>query len=192
MMKIIFPWNELEVSVTRSSGAGGQHVNKTNSAVQLRFSISNSLVLSDFQKARIIKKLAHRLVQGDEVLIRCEEERDQKRNKETAFENMNRFILAKQSAGWSRASKSQVKQAAGVQYWNCLTFVREAGRRNDRPEQAVVWQKCLLLVGHTNSGRQSHRGDRRFRTSLAADDFRARSRQRCQVRADRRSSAQRT
>lgn len=91
-MKIVIPWNELEVSVTRSSGAGGQHVNRTNSAVQLRFSISNSLVLTDVQKEKIKRKLAHRLVQGDEILIRCEEERDQKRNKETAFENMNRLI----------------------------------------------------------------------------------------------------
>ena len=91
-MKIVIPWNELEVSVTRSSGAGGQHVNRTNSAVQLRFSISNSLVLSDIQKEKVKRKLAYRLVQGDEILIRCEEERDQKRNKETAYENMNRLI----------------------------------------------------------------------------------------------------
>lgn len=91
-MKVIIPWNELEVSVTRSSGAGGQHVNKTNSAVQLRFSISNSLVLTDYQKARIRKKLAHRLIQDDQILLRCEEERDQKRNKETAYENLNSLI----------------------------------------------------------------------------------------------------
>lgn len=91
-MKIIIPWNELEVSVTRSSGAGGQHVNKTNSAVQLRFSVTNSLVLSDEQKEKIKKRLAYRLIQGDEILIRCEEERDQKRNKETAYENLNRLI----------------------------------------------------------------------------------------------------
>ena len=91
-MKIVIPWNELEVSVTRSSGAGGQHVNRTNSAVQLRFSLTNSLVLSEFQKEKIRKKLAYRLVQGDEILVRCEEERDQKRNKETAYENMIRLI----------------------------------------------------------------------------------------------------
>lgn len=93
-MKVIIPWNELEVSVTRSSGAGGQHVNRTNSAVQLRFSLTNSLVLSEYQKEKIRKKLANRLVQGDEILVRCEEERDQKRNKETAYENLNRLINA--------------------------------------------------------------------------------------------------
>lgn len=91
-MKVVIPWNELEVSVTRSSGAGGQHVNRTNSAVQLRFSLTNSLVLTEYQKEKIRKKLANRLVQGDEILVRCEEERDQKRNKEKAYENMNRLI----------------------------------------------------------------------------------------------------
>ncbi len=91
-MRVVIPWNEIEVSVTRSSGAGGQHVNKTNSAVQIRFSISRSLVLSDFQKERIYSKLSNRLVQGDEILVRSEEERDQKRNKETAYENLNRII----------------------------------------------------------------------------------------------------
>lgn len=94
MNKIIIPWNELEVTATRSSGAGGQHVNKTNSAVQLRFSITNSLVLSDYQKDKILKKLAHRLVKEDQILIRIEDERDQKTNKERAYEYLNKMINA--------------------------------------------------------------------------------------------------
>ena len=91
-MKLVIPWNELEVTATRSSGAGGQNVNKTNSAVQIRFSVSASLVLSEFQKDKVRKKLAHRLIQGDEILVRSEEERDQKRNKDIAFENLNKLI----------------------------------------------------------------------------------------------------
>ncbi|AGH95514.1 alternative ribosome rescue aminoacyl-tRNA hydrolase ArfB [Pseudobdellovibrio exovorus] len=91
-MKFIIPWNEIEISVTRSSGAGGQHVNRTNSAVQLRFSISKSLVLSDLQKQRVLKKLSHRLVQEDEILLRIEDERDQKSNKQKAYEYLNKLI----------------------------------------------------------------------------------------------------
>lgn len=93
-MKYLIPWSEIEVTATRSSGAGGQHVNKTNSAVQLRFSVSASLVLSPVQKEKILRRLAHKLVQGDEILVRSEEERDQKRNKETAFENLNKLIAS--------------------------------------------------------------------------------------------------
>jgi ribosome-associated protein len=91
-MKVFIPWNEVEVSATRSSGPGGQNVNRTNSAVQLRFSISSSLALNEEQKQRIKLKLAHRLVQGDELLVRNEDERDQKSNKEKAYQVLNKMI----------------------------------------------------------------------------------------------------
>ncbi len=91
-MEFLIPWNEVSVSVTRSSGAGGQHVNKTNSAVQIRFCISTSLVLTDTQKQLILKKLAHKLIKDDEIMVRVEEERDQKRNKERAYFLLNHMI----------------------------------------------------------------------------------------------------
>ena len=91
-MKIIIPWNELEFSVSRSSGAGGQHVNKTNSAVQLRFSVIKSLVLNQDQKNLILNKLKSRIIQGEYLLIRSEDQRDQKSNKETAYKLLNKLI----------------------------------------------------------------------------------------------------
>ena len=91
-MKIIIPWNELEFSVSRSSGAGGQHVNKTNSAVQLRFSVVKSLVLNEAQKKLILFKLSSRITQGEYLLIRSEDQRDQKSNKETAYKLLNKLI----------------------------------------------------------------------------------------------------
>ena len=92
-MKYIIPWSEIEWSATRSSGAGGQHVNRTNSAVQLRFSISQSLALSDFEKSRLLHKLAHRLIQNDEILIRSEDQRDQLSNKNKAYQLLNELII---------------------------------------------------------------------------------------------------
>jgi ribosome-associated protein len=84
-MKVVIPWNEIEWQATRSSGAGGQHVNRTNSAVQLRFSISASLILTPEQKEKLVRRLSHRLVQGDQILVRIEDERDQKSNKDRAY-----------------------------------------------------------------------------------------------------------
>lgn len=84
-MKVIIPWNELEFLVSRSSGAGGQHVNKTNSAVQLRFSVLNSTVLTENQKNIILSKLRNRIVQNEFIIIRCEDQRDQKSNKDKAY-----------------------------------------------------------------------------------------------------------
>lgn len=91
MVKIIIPWTEIDWTSTRSSGAGGQHVNRTNSAVQIRYSVSNSS-LSDTQKEKILKRLAHRLVQGDEILIRIEDQRDQKSNKDRAYKILCEMI----------------------------------------------------------------------------------------------------
>ena len=91
-MKVIIPWTEIEWQATRSSGAGGQHVNKTNSAVQLRFSISRSLVLNEGQKVKLLTRLSYRLIQGDEIMIRIEDERDQKSNKDRAYKLLLEMI----------------------------------------------------------------------------------------------------
>lgn len=91
MVKIIIPWTEIEWTSTRSSGAGGQHVNRTNSAVQLRFSIMQSS-LSDIQKEKILRRLKHRIVGEDELLIRIEDQRDQKSNKDRAYKLLCEMI----------------------------------------------------------------------------------------------------
>ncbi len=90
-MKIVIPWTEIEWTSTRSSGPGGQNVNRTNSAVQLRFSVSGSS-LADVQKEKVLKRLAHRLVQDDEILIRIEDQRDQKSNKDRAYKILCEII----------------------------------------------------------------------------------------------------
>lgn len=92
-MKFLIPWEEVQFSVMRSSGAGGQHVNKTNSAVQLRFSLPDSFSLTELQKERLARKLSHRLTQSGEILIRVEDERDQKRNKEKAYKLLNELVV---------------------------------------------------------------------------------------------------
>lgn len=85
-------YNEIEFSVTRSQGPGGQHVNRTNSCVQLRFSILQSSSLSDEQKQKLLTRLAHRLAQDEFILIRVESERDQKSNKDKSVKMLNELI----------------------------------------------------------------------------------------------------
>lgn len=81
----------IEWSVTRSSGPGGQHVNKTNSAVVAKLNLL-LLKIPDQQKSLLFKNLAHRLVQGQFLVVRCENERDQKSNKDQALKNVAQLL----------------------------------------------------------------------------------------------------
>lgn len=74
--------NELQFKAVRSSGAGGQHVNKVSSKVVLFFNIPQSIGLSDREKALLYKNLAHKLTKDLGLLLFCEESRSQHKNKE--------------------------------------------------------------------------------------------------------------
>lgn len=73
---------ELTFKAVRSSGAGGQHVNKVSSKIELAFNLSESFVLSDLQKERLLKKLGARLTKDNILVLQCDESRSQHKNKE--------------------------------------------------------------------------------------------------------------
>jgi len=76
---------EISFSASRSSGAGGQNVNKVNTRVLLRFNVIKSTILNDYQKTLICNKLKNRMNKDDELIVACEETRSQLRNKEIAL-----------------------------------------------------------------------------------------------------------
>ena len=78
---------EFVYSATRSSGPGGQNVNKVSSRIELRFSVDNSLFLTETEKQRIHLKLKNRINSEGELLLVSQSERSQFANKEKAIEN---------------------------------------------------------------------------------------------------------
>lgn len=79
----------------RSSGAGGQNVNKVSSKVELHFFVDASEALSDDEKTRVCEKLLPRLTKNNELILQSDESRSQHRNKELVTQ---RFLnLIKQS-----------------------------------------------------------------------------------------------
>ncbi|PKD21899.1 peptide chain release factor 1 [Salegentibacter salinarum] len=73
---------ELSFKAVRSSGAGGQHVNKTSSKVELYFDLEASEGVSEEEKQRLIKKLDSRLTKENLLILHSEESRSQHKNKE--------------------------------------------------------------------------------------------------------------
>lgn len=74
--------SELNFKAVRSSGAGGQNVNKVSSKVVLSFDLNRSNALSEEQKALISTKLASRLTTENILILNCDEDRSQLKNKE--------------------------------------------------------------------------------------------------------------
>ena len=73
---------ELKLKAVRSSGAGGQNVNKVSSKVVLTFDLNASQALSEEQKTLISEKLATKLTSENILILNCDEDRSQLKNKE--------------------------------------------------------------------------------------------------------------
>ena len=83
------PESEVSFTTSRSSGPGGQHVNKVSTKVILQFNVIASPTLSEEQKAKISTALASRLTKEGVLTISCQSHRSQVANKKAAID---RFV----------------------------------------------------------------------------------------------------
>ena len=83
---------ELQFQTSRSSGPGGQNVNKVESRVELRFHLLDSQVLTEAQKALILEKVANQLTAEGLLLITAQDDRSQLRNKEIALARFHELL----------------------------------------------------------------------------------------------------
>lgn len=86
--------SELQFKAVRSSGAGGQNVNKVSSKVVLSFDLKNSQTLSDEEKALLENKLASRLTSEQILILNCDEDRSQLKNKAIVIKRFLNIITA--------------------------------------------------------------------------------------------------
>lgn len=74
--------SELKLKAVRSGGAGGQNVNKVSSKVVLTFDLNSSLGLTEEEKEYLKERIATRLTQDFILMLNCDEDRSQLKNKE--------------------------------------------------------------------------------------------------------------
>jgi len=84
--------SELSFKAVRSSGAGGQHVNKTSTKVELAFNLNDSTAFDEDQKIRLASKLKSRLTKDHVLLLQCDESRSQHKNKALVTERLLELI----------------------------------------------------------------------------------------------------
>ena len=83
---------ELKFKAVRSSGAGGQHVNKVASKIELIFDLQNSVGFTDEEKTILLKNLDRKLTKEQILLLQCSESRSQHKNKEIVIERFLQII----------------------------------------------------------------------------------------------------
>jgi len=84
--------SELSFKAVRSSGAGGQNVNKVSSKVVLTFDLDTSQALSDEEKALLLMNIAPRLTTENILILNCDEDRSQLKNKDIVIKRFLEII----------------------------------------------------------------------------------------------------
>lgn len=80
--------SELAFKAVRSSGPGGQHVNKTASKVEVSFNLESSEALSETEKDRLRNKISSKITSEGIIMLQCGETRSQHRNKAIVIERL--------------------------------------------------------------------------------------------------------
>lgn len=102
--------SEIELTAIRAEGPGGQHVNKTSSAIHLRFNIKQSS-LPDAYKTRLIHSHDYRVTSDGVIVIKAQRYRSQEQNKADAIGRLVRFIKKSNTPSKKRIKTKPTKQS---------------------------------------------------------------------------------
>jgi ribosome-associated protein len=121
------PFSELELTYARSSGPGGQNVNKVNSKAILRWDLTSSPSVPLILKGRLLSRLRPQLTSEGEIVISSDRFRDQPKNREDCFEKLQKLLI---SVAVEPKKRKKTKPSYSSQ-----RKVKEEKARNSRKKQ---------------------------------------------------------
>jgi len=89
---LVIPLTEITFSTSRASGPGGQHVNKAETRVQLRWNPSHSAALTEPDRVLVCGRLAARLTTTGDIILACGSHRSQRRNRQACLDRLARLL----------------------------------------------------------------------------------------------------
>ncbi|HEY9047437.1 MAG TPA: alternative ribosome rescue aminoacyl-tRNA hydrolase ArfB [Ohtaekwangia sp.] len=123
---------ELAFSTSRSSGPGGQNVNKVNTKVTAKFDVVNSAVLTPEEKELLLQKLASRLTTDGVLIIISQDKRSQLQNKEEAVAKFEKVIT---KAFEKKKARKATKPSKGA--------VQERIKKKKKQSEKKQWRRNL-------------------------------------------------
>lgn len=127
--QILIPMREIEIKTSRSGGPGGQHVNKVETQVQVRWDLTASGALTESQKRRVRRALEHRLVDGRLLTTRSRAERSQMGNRRAALERLAQLLT---KALEPRKRRRETRPTAASREARLRAKRRQSRRKRDR------------------------------------------------------------
>ena len=129
--EINIPDKEISEDFIRSSGPGGQNVNKVSTAVQLRFDVKNSPSLPDSVRRRLIRLAGRRMTKDGILIIKAEKHRTREQNRKDAIKRLAEFIVAATKAPKYRV-KTSPTPASRLKRLECKQRRGKVKRRREK------------------------------------------------------------
>jgi len=89
---MVIPGYEIEVTASRAGGPGGQHVNKSDTRITVRWNVKNTRALNENQKERVLQNLQSRLTSDGDLIIHDSSSRSQQQNKKNALTRLAQAV----------------------------------------------------------------------------------------------------